>query len=64
VQPYDLHGTLYYRILFSLGTDDERVAEARLAHEAVYANPAVGDHIVIQRILNMVIGIDRAPLGE
>ncbi len=61
VQPYDLHGTLYYRILFSVEPDDARVAEARLAHEAVYANPTAGDRIVIQRVLNMVTGIDRAP---
>jgi hypothetical protein len=61
VQPYDLHGTKYFRILYSERPDAAVVHEARLAHDAVYDGPAVGDRIVVHTVLSTVTSIDRAP---
>ncbi|MCK9486306.1 MAG: hypothetical protein M0R73_06330 [Dehalococcoidia bacterium] len=56
VQPYELHGTLYYRVIFTPeGQDQPR--EARLSHDMVYPDPKAGDVIEVHAILGVVDGI-------
>jgi hypothetical protein len=58
VQPYELHGTLYYAVRYMVD-GDERLREARLSHDMVYANPQPGDRVEVRAILNIVDGITR-----
>jgi hypothetical protein len=58
VQPYELHGTLYYAVRYMVD-GDERLREARLSHDMVYANPQPGDRVEVRSILNIVDGITR-----
>lgn len=58
VQPYELHGTLYYAVRY-LVDGDERLREARLSHDMVYENPQPGDRVEVRAILNIVDGITR-----
>ena len=58
VQPYELHGTLYYAVRYVVD-GDERLREARLSHDMVYANPQPGDRVEVRAILNIVDGISR-----
>lgn len=58
VQPYDLHGTRYYRVLFVV--DGEAGArEARLSHDMVYPDPQAGDRVEVNAILGIVDRITR-----
>lgn len=58
VQPYELHGTLYYAVRYTVD-GDERLREARLSHDMVYADPQPGDRVEVRAILNIVEGISR-----
>lgn len=58
VQPYELHGTLYYAVRYVVD-GDERLREARLSHDMVYANPQPGDRVEVRALLNIVDGISR-----
>ena len=53
VQPYDLHGVRYYRLLY-LVDGDVAPREARLSHDMAYADPAAGDHVEVHALLGIV----------
>ena len=58
VQPYQLHGTLYYQ--FSLLFDgEERPRDARLSHDMAYREPAAGDRVDVHSILGIIDGVRR-----
>lgn len=59
VQPYELHGTLYYRVIYQ-PDGQEQPREARLSHDMVYPDPQPGDAIEVHAILGVVDGIRRA----
>jgi hypothetical protein len=58
VQPYELHGTLYYQVRYVVDGDD-RPREARLSHDMAYPDPQPGDRVEVHAILNVVDGIRR-----
>lgn len=58
VQPYELHGTQYYRLLY-LVQGEERLREARLSHDMVYPDPQSGDQVEVHSLLGVVDGIRR-----
>lgn len=53
VQPYELHGTRYYAVLYQLDGDPAQ-REARLSFEMIYENPRPGDRVLVQQILGVV----------
>lgn len=59
VQPYELHGVRYYRVIYRAEGEDG-LREARLSHDMVYADPQPGDAIEVRAILGIVDRIDRA----
>ncbi len=61
LRAYELHGTPYYAVLFRLdGDGDDGGREARLSADMIYANPAAGDRVLVQSVLNVVDRIERA----
>jgi hypothetical protein len=59
VQPYELHGVQYYRVIYRAEGEDG-LREARLSHDMVYADAQPGDVIEVRAILGIVDRIERA----
>ncbi|MEZ4553260.1 MAG: hypothetical protein R3B59_05060 [Dehalococcoidia bacterium] len=53
VQPYELHGVRYYRVIYR-GDGEDGLREARLSHDMVYADPQMGDVVEVRAILGIV----------
>ena len=54
VNPYELHGVAHYRLAVSFVDEPDSVREVRIAHDAIYANPADGDRVLVEMVLNVV----------
>ena len=61
VTPFDLHGERYYHILYALDGVSDGVAEARVAHEAIYADPRPGDGVSIRFMMGVVTKVEKRP---
>ena len=59
VQPYDIHGTRYYRIAYALKDAPDRVTEGRVTAEGIYANPQPGDRVDIRMLLGIIDSVKR-----
>ena len=58
VQPYQLHGTLYYQFML-LFDGEERPRDARLSHDMAYPEPRAGDRVDVHAILGIIDGVRR-----
>ena len=58
VRPYELHGIVYYQLLYALDTDPTP-REARLSHDMVYPDPQPGDRVDVHAILGVVDAVRR-----
>lgn len=54
VSRYELHGVLYFRLLVSYEKEPNSVQEVRICHDSIYEEPADGDRIVVDAIMNVV----------
>ena len=54
VNRYDLHGVGYYRLAVSYSDEPNSVMEVRIAHDSIYDEPADGDRILVEAVLNVV----------
>ncbi len=59
VQPYDLHGTRYYALVYSFANEPGMMREARLPHDSLYPDPKPGDEVLVESVLNMVTDIKK-----
>ena len=59
INPYDLHGVRYYQMFLSYAETPDMVNEVRLAHDVVYASPAEGDLVSVEKLLSIVTGITK-----
>ncbi|MEI6136642.1 MAG: hypothetical protein WCQ48_04410 [Chloroflexota bacterium] len=57
VQPYELHGVLYYQLQY-VGPDG-RPQRARISHDMGYKNPQPGDEVEVHAILGIVDRVTR-----
>lgn len=57
VQPYELHGVLYYQLQYA--GEDGQPRQARLSHDMTYKQPAPGDHVEVHAILGIVDRVTR-----
>ncbi|MFA7296029.1 MAG: hypothetical protein WC211_02445 [Dehalococcoidia bacterium] len=62
VQPYELHGTLYYALRY-LVDGQEELREARISHDMAYATPAPGDRVEIHALLGIVDRVTKIDEG-
>ena len=58
VQPYELHGVLYYRLIY-VADGEAQLREARLSHDMAYVEPAAGDRVDVHAILGIVDRVTR-----
>jgi len=61
VQPYDIHGTRYYRIAYAVKDDPDRLVEGRVAIESIYKDPQPGDRVEIRVLLGVIDDVQRLP---
>ena len=54
VQPYDIHGTHYFRIIYATKTDPDRMTEGRVAAEGIYRGAKAGDRVEIRMLLGVI----------
>ena len=59
VHQYDLHGVAYYRLLVSFSAEPNSVQEVRISHDSIYDEPADGDQILVEAIINVVTEVRR-----
>ena len=56
-QPFDLHGTPYYQLVFSYANEPDIAREARLGQESVYDSPRPGDLVLIETVMDTVVDV-------
>ena len=61
VQPYDIHGTRYFRIAYALKSDPDRVTEGRVAAEGIYRGAQPGDRVDIRVLLGVIDEVKKLP---
>lgn len=54
IQPYEIHGTPYYRIAYATRADPDRVVEGRVAAEGIYRGAKAGDRVDIRVLLGVI----------
>ena len=53
-QPYDIHGTRYYRLVYALKDKPDTMVEGRVALESIYRDPQPGDRVEIQMLMGVI----------
>jgi hypothetical protein len=53
-QPYEIHGTRFYRIAYARKDEPDRVFEGRVAVESIYKEPQAGDRVDIRMLLGVI----------
>lgn len=59
VEPYSVHGTRFYRIVFATADHPDRMTEARVAFEGMYPQPQAGDRVEIRMLLGIIDQVKR-----
>ena len=59
VEPYTVHGTRFYRIVYATAEQPDRMTEGRVAAEGMYKNPAAGDRVDIRILLGVIDQVKR-----
>jgi hypothetical protein len=54
VDPYEIHGTRYFRIVYATKEQPDRMTEARVASESIYRGAQPGDRVDIRMLLGVV----------
>lgn len=53
-QPYDIHGTRYYRLIYATKAQPDTMVEGRVALESIYRDPQAGDRVDIQMLMGVI----------
>lgn len=54
VEPYEIHGTRYYRIAYALKDAPDRMFQGRVAAEGLYTGAKAGDRVEIRMLLGVI----------
>lgn len=54
VEPYNIHGTPYVRILYATKDAPDTMREGRVAAEGIYKGAAPGDRVTIRVLLGVI----------
>lgn len=61
VKPYELHGVSHFQLAVSFADEPDAVRELRVAHDAIYPNPADGDRVLVEMVLSIVTEVRKKP---
>ncbi|MEO8540079.1 MAG: hypothetical protein ABI577_10105 [bacterium] len=59
VEPYTIHGTRFYRIVYATAEQPDRMTEGRVAAEGMYKSPQAGDKVDIRVLLGVIDQVKR-----
>lgn len=54
IQPYEIHGTRYFKIAYAAKDQPDRVTEGRVAAESIYKGARAGDRVDIRMLLGVI----------
>ena len=54
IEPYTIHGTPYFRILYATKDQPDRMTEGRVAAEGIYRGAKPGDRVDIRILLGVI----------
>ena len=54
IQPYEIHGTRYYRISYATKEAPDTITEGRVAAEGIYKEARPGDRVDIRTLLGVI----------
>ena len=54
IQPYEIHGTRYFKIAYASRDQPDRVTEGRVAAESIYKGAQPGDRVDIRLLLGVI----------
>ena len=64
IQPYEIHGTRYFRIAYALRTDPDKISEGRVAAEGIYKDAKPGDRVDIRILLGVIDEVKKLSAPE
>jgi hypothetical protein len=59
LQPYEIHGTRYYRVFYSHLDAPDQILQCQLPSDALYPDAHPGEPITITYLMKTVMRIDR-----
>ncbi|MGK2965305.1 MAG: hypothetical protein ACSLFM_06835 [Tepidiformaceae bacterium] len=59
IQPYEIHGTPYFRIAYAWEDEPGQYREGRVAAESIYRDAQPGDRVDIQLLLGVINDIKK-----
>lgn len=59
IQPYEIHGTPYYRIAYATKAEPDKVVEGRVASIGMYKGAKPGDRVDIRLLLGVIDEVKR-----
>ena len=54
IEPYEIHGTPYFRIAWATAEEPDKIAQGRVAREGIYKGAKPGDRVEIRVILGVI----------
>ena len=61
VEPYNIHGTRFYKIAYATAEEPDRMSQGRVAFEGMYKDPKPGDRVNIQVLLGVIDQVSKRP---
>lgn len=59
IQAIDIHGTIYYDLVYTHSGEEGQPRRARLGAESIYAGARAGDQIRVTYLMNVATGVER-----
>lgn len=63
VRAVDLHGALFYDLVFALDSSPTQARSSRIGRESVYADPQAGDKVLLHLVLGQVTRVEKRGSG-
>jgi hypothetical protein len=54
IEPYEIHGTPYFRIAWATAEEPDKITQGRVARESIYKGAKPGDRVEIRLILGVI----------
>ena len=64
IQPYEIHGTRYFRIAYALRSDPDKISKGRVAAEGIYKDAKPGDRVDIRILLGVIDEVKKLSTPE
>jgi hypothetical protein len=58
IRAVDIHGSLFYDLVFALDASPDQAQTSRIGQESVYDNPQPGDAVLLHLVLGQVTRVE------